>query len=734
MRPPSRTAAGSMSRRDFLRVSGGLGVGLIVDVGFVAAAGTPQADLAAAKRLVGVETIDPTGFVKIAPDNTVTVLCKHIEMGQGSYTGLATLVAEELDADWKQMRGEGAPANDDLYKNFAFGAQGTGGSTGMANSFEQMRKAGATARAMLVAAAAETWRVPPSEITVSKGIVKHAPTSREASFGKLAEVAARQSPPADVKLKDPREFTIIGKKVERIDASAKSTGEAMFTIDVRRPDALTVLIAHPRRFGAKAASFDDSAAKRIKGLVDVKVIPQGVAVYANGFWAAKKARDALRIQWDESGTEARGTHQLMAAYRASIGQPDAIAANKGNTRNALAKSSKVMEAEYVFPYLAHAPMEPLDCAIELRQGACEAWFGCQFPGIDHPVIAGVMGLPREKVKINVLYAGGSFGRRAQIFGEFAAEAAQALKALGRDASIKVVWTREDDIRGGFYRPMVLHRLRAGLDAVGNITAFEDAIAAQSFIKGTPLEATMVDGLDSLMTEGSGDLSYAIPNVRVTARMMHVGVPTLSFRSVGLTHNTYTTETFIDELLAAGGKDSVAGRLALLKRDSREAGVLRAVAKLADWKGTKAGAGRARGVAVGKAFGTYVAQIAEVSRGNDGLPKVERVWCAIDCGFVLNPDNVRSQMEGGIGFGLGSILFDEVTLEEGRVTQSNFHDYRMLRIGEMPRVDVAIVDSKEKPTGVGEPGVPCIGPAVANAWRVLTGKSVRHLPFTRSLAT
>jgi isoquinoline 1-oxidoreductase beta subunit len=733
MRPRNPIASGATTRREFLRISGGMGIGLIIDVGFAAAADSPQADLAAAKRLVDVETVDPTGFVKIAPDDTVTVLCKHIEMGQGSYTGLATLVAEELDADWRQMRGEGAPANDDLYKNFAFGAQGTGGSTGMSNSFEQMRKAGATARAMLVAAAAEAWRVPPAEITVSKGIVRHASTSRKASFGKLAESAARQAPPAEAKLKDPREFNLIGRKLERIDAAAKSSGEAIFTLDMHRPDALTVVIAHPPRFGARAASFDDSAAKRIKGFVDAKVIPQGVAVYAGGFWAAKKAREALRVQWDDSAAEIRGTDQLMAAYRASVGQPDAIATDKGDARSALAMASRVIEAEYVFPYLAHAPMEPLDCAIELRQGTCEAWFGCQFPGIDHPVIAGVMGLPRERVKINVLFAGGSFGRRAQIFGEFAAEAAQALKALGRDASIKVVWTREDDIRGGFYRPMALHRLRAGLDASGNIVAFEDAVAVQSFIKGTPLEATMVDGLDPLMTEGSGDLAYAIPNVRVTARAMQVGVPVLSFRSVGLTHNTYTTETFIDELLAAGGHDAVAGRLALLKRDSREAGVLRALAKLAGWNGAKVGNGRARGVAVGKAFGTYVAQIAEVSRGNDGLPKVERVWCAIDCGFVLNPDNVKSQMEGGIGFGLGSILFDEITLDAGRVRQSNFNDYRMLRIGEMPRVDVTIVDSNEKPTGVGEPGVPCIGPAVANAWRVLTGRSVRHLPFTRSLS-
>ena len=715
----------SASRRHFLRVSGGLGIGLIVNIGFLEAAyGQSPA----------VKTVDPTGFVKIAPDSTVTVLSKHLEMGQGPYTGLATLVAEELDADWAQIRAEGAPANDALYKNFAFGAQGTGGSTSIANSYEQMRKAGATARAMLVSAAAQQWQVPSEEITVAKGVVRHAKSSRQASFGELAEAAAAQPAPGDVKLKDPRDFVLIGKNLQRLDASSKSTGHATFTIDVHRPDALTVLVAHPPRFGAKAVSFDDAAARRVRGVVDVRSIPQGVAVYAKGFWAAQKARDALRVQWDEAGTERRGTQELIAAFRAGIGQPDGIATNKGDTGRALATAAKVVEAEYIFPYLAHSPLETLDCAIEIKNGACEAWYGCQFPGIDHPVIAGVLGLPKEKVKINVLYAGGSFGRRAQIFGELAAEAAQALKALGRDASIKLVWTREDDIRGGSYRPLVLHRLRGGLDKAGNITALEDAVAAQSFLKGTPLEAMLVDGRDPLVTEGASDLPYAIPNLRVVERVMQVGVPVLSWRSVGHTHTAYATETFIDELLASGGKDPVAGRLALLKGEPRYAGVLRAAAKLADWKGAKVGAGRARGVAVHKAFDTYVAQIAEVSRGSDGMPKVEKVWCAVDCGVAVNPDNVKSQMEGAIGFGLSAILFDEITLEAGQVMQSNFHDYRMLRINEMPHVEVTVVSSKEKPTGVGEPGVPPIGPAVANAWRALTGQSVRHLPFSRVLST
>jgi isoquinoline 1-oxidoreductase subunit beta len=663
----------------------------------------------------------------------VTVLIKHLEMGQGPYTGLATLVAEELDANWSQMRAEGAPANNDLYKNLAFGVQGTGGSTAVANSYEQMRRAGATARAMLVAAAADTWKVPASEIAVKDGVLRHAGTGRQGTFGDLAEAAARQTPPKDVKLKSPNDFTLIGQKLPRLDAAAKSTGRALFTIDVQRPEALTVLVAHGPRFGAKVVSFDDAAARRVRGVVDVKTIPQGVAVYARGFWAAKKAREALRVVWDESGTERRSSEELIAVYRSAAQAPDVTATSRGNVRQALERAQRVFEAEYVFPYLAHAPLEPMDCAIELRNGAVEAWYGCQFPGVDHKVIADSMGLPLEKVKVNVLFAGGSFGRRAQPTGDIAAEAAAALKALGRDASIKLMWTREDDMRGGRYRPLIVHRVRGSLDKDGSIAAWDHVVVGQSIIKGTPFEAMMTDGVDPTTVEGVSDLPYAVPNVRVAARTMDVGVPILWWRSVGHTHTAYAKETFIDELLAASGKDPVAGRLALLKDHPREAGVLRAVAEAANWKGSTVGAGRARGVAVHKSFESYVAQIAEVSRGRDGLPRVEHVWCAVDCGVAVNPDNVKSQMEGGIGFGLGAILFDEITLNEGRVVQANYNDYRMLRIGEMPQIDVVVVRSAEPPTGVGEPGVPPIGPAVANAWRALTGQAVRHLPFARILA-
>lgn len=726
----SKSLAGPVSRRTFL-CGIGVGAGLVVAVKL---GGVAHAQRSGAAAVIGADengstTIDATGFVVIGSDDTVTVMVKHLEMGQGPYTGLATLVAEELDADWSQMRAEGAPSNAALYKNLAFGIQGTGGSTAIANSYEQMRKAGATARAMLIAAAAQTWGVPETEITVVKGVVTHSRSVRKARFGELAQQAAQLTPPKDVRLKDPSRFTLIGGKVSRLDTPAKSNGSAIFTLDVAPPDMLTVLVAHPPRFGARAASVDDSAAQQVRGFVDVKTIPQGVAVYANGFWAAKKARDALRIQWDDANAEMRGSEQLLAEYRSQSKQPGAKAAERGDVAKAQGRATRKLQVEYVFPYLAHAPMEPLDCAIALKDGACEAWYGAQLQTVDHKTIATVMGLPEEKVSINTLLAGGSFGRRAQPAGDLAAEAAAALKALGRDATIKLVWTREDDIRGGRYRPFTLHRIEGSLDKAGNITSWEQVVVSQSIVKGSPFEAMIKDGIDPTMVEGASDLPYKVANLRVTAHTMDVGVPVLWWRSVGHTHTAFATETFIDELLVGGGRDPLHGRLALLKDQPRYAEVLKAVGRAARWKGSKVGNGRARGVALHKSFDTYVAQIAEVSRGADGLPKVEQVWCAVDCGVAVNPDNIKAQMEGGIGYGLGTILFDQITLDQGQVVQGNFNDYRMLRIHEMPKIEVVIVKSVEKPTGVGEPGVPPIGPAVANAWRALTGKAVRSLPFT-----
>lgn len=726
---PSPAVTAHPSRRTLLKGMAAVAGGLVVGVRLGAPASAQQSGAAAV--IAGETTagaFDPNAFVRIAPDSTVTVIVKHLEMGQGPYTGLATLVAEELDADWSQIRAESAPSDPERYKNLLFGLQGTGGSTAMANSYEQMRQAGAMARAMLVAAAAENWKVPADEIRVHKGTIAHKGSGRSASFGELAEKAARMPAPKDVQLKDPKDFTLVGTSVPKLDSRPKVTGQATYTIDMARPEALTVLVAHPPRFGGTVGSVDDSAARQVDGVVDVRPIPQGVAVYAKGFWAAKKGRDALAITWDESKAEKRGSAELFQQYSTMAQRPGNTAAERGAIDDRLGAAARVVEAEYAFPFLAHSPMETLDCAIELKDGVCQSWFGSQLQTVDHKAIAEVMGLPMEQVKIETLFAGGSFGRRAQQSGDLAAEAAAALKALGRDASIKLIWTREDDVKGGRYRPLTVHRLRAGLDDQGEIIAWDQTIVSQSIVKGSPFAQMIQDDVDPTSVEGARDLPYSIPAFRVSVHHPDVGVPVLWWRSVGHTHTGYATETFIDELLALAGRDPVEGRLALLGEHPRHAGALKAVAALANWNGADVGGGRARGVALHKSFESYVAQIAEVSEGKDGLPKVEKVWCAIDCGVAVNPDVIAAQMEGGIGFGLGAILYDAIHLDEGRVVQSNFDDYRMIRINEMPEVQVTVVTSTEAPTGVGEPGVPPIGPAVANAWRVLTGQAVRSLPF------
>ncbi|SMF18873.1 isoquinoline 1-oxidoreductase, beta subunit [Tistlia consotensis] len=726
--PGHKAPALKTSRRGFL---GGLGAGLVIGVFLPEAARAANGSGAAAvlsRPPEGPEVFSPNAFVRIAPDDTVTVLVKHIEFGQGPYTGLTTLVAEELDADWSQMRATAAPADVKLYANTLFGIQGTGGSTAMANSYLQMRKAGAAARALLVAAAAEEWGVPAGEITVSKGVVGHAGSGRSSGFGALARKAAGMTPPAEPALKDPKDFVLIGTDRPKLDTADKTDGKALYTLDLYRDGMLAVAVAHAPSFGARPARFDEAAARAVKGVEAVRGIPQGVAVYARNTYAALKGRAALAVEWDFAEAETRSSETLFATYREQVMQTGTLATDRGKTTEVLASGATSLEAVYEFPFLAHAPMEPLDAVLEMKDGAVEVWMGSQLQTVDRGTIAGVLGLPKEKVTLNTLLAGGSFGRRAQPDSDFAAEAAAVMKALGRDGAVKLVWSREDDIRGGRYRPLTVHRLRGALDETGRIVAWDQTIATQSLVAGSPFEGMIKDGIDPTTVEGAEDLPYDIPNLRVSLHTMKTGVPPLWWRSVGHTHTGYATETFLDELLEKAGKDPVEGRLALLGSDkARYRGVLQRVAELAGWGGAVP-EGRAWGVGLHKSFNTYVAQIAEVSEGPDG-PRVHRVWCAVDCGVAVNPNIIRAQMEGGIGYGLGAVLFDEITLgDQGRITQSNFDDYRSLRIHEMPAVEVAIVESREAPTGVGEPGVPPIGPAVANAWRRLTGQSLRRLPF------
>jgi isoquinoline 1-oxidoreductase beta subunit len=681
--------------------------------------------------LAADEVFAPNAFIRIAPDNTVTIIGKHIEFGQGSYTGLATILAEELDADWSQIRVEAAPADAERYNNLKWGPmQGTGGSSAMANSWEQHRRAGATARATLVEAAAREWGVPASEITVERGIVAHPPSGRRATFGELAPKAAKLTPPAQVKLKDPSQFTLVGKRVPRIDGAAKTDGSAKFTMDFSLPGMLTAVIARPPRFGATVKSFDATAARQVKGVTHVVQVPSGVAVVATKFWAARKGREALRVRWDESRAETRGSEDLFKAYRTLAGRPAMPARRDGDAAAALAGAAKVIEAVYEFPYLAHAPMEPLDAVVRLTADACEVWAGSQVPTIDQQVVERVVGLPPAKVAIHTMLAGGSFGRRATPNGDVAGEAASIAKAIGGDKPVKLVWTREDDVQGGRYRPLYVHRLRAGLDAQGNIVGWEHRIVGQSILKGGPFEAGLVkNGIDGTSVEGAANLPYAVPNITVELSTTEVGVPVLWWRSVGSTHTAYSTETFLDELAHAAGRDPLEVRRALLVKHPRHLAVLNLAAEKAGW-GQPLPAGRARGIAVHESFDSVVAQVAEVTRRPDGLPKVEKVICAVDCGTAVNPDVIRAQMEGGIGFGLAGAMWSEITLVRGRAQERNFDSYRPLRIADMPAVEVHIVPSGAVPTGVGEPGVPPIAPAVANAFFHLSGQRVRRLPFAR----
>lgn len=722
---PALLRVPALDRRRFLASSLAAGAGLVIGLRLPRAARAAEA---------GAGDGELNAFVRIGADDRVTVISKHIEFGQGTYTGLATILAEELDADWATVAVVAAPADVERYKNLLFGVQGTGGSTAMANSWEQMRRAGATARAMLVAAAAAAWSVPAAEIEVERGVVRHPASGRSARFGALAAKAAGLEPPAEVTLKDPKDFTLIGREdLPRVDVPAKTRGTARFALDVSLPDLATALVAHPPRFGATVRSFDAAAAKRVPGVRDVVAIPQGVAVLADGFWPAKQGRDALTIEWDESGAETRGTAELVAEYRALLDRPGLPARRDGDAAAALAGAARRVVAEYEFPFLAHAPMETLTGVIRKVEGGWELSSGWQLQTIDHAVAAEVLGVAPAAVAIETLYAGGSFGRRATPGGDFARELAEVGKAIGGRYPVKLVWTREDDLRGGRYRPLYLHRLEAGLDAAGRIVAWSHRIVGQSLMTGTPFEAYSVkEGIDDSSVEGARDLPYAIPHLGVELHTTRVGVPVLWWRSVGHTQNGYATEAFFDEVAGAAGRDPFELRRELLAGHPRHRGVLELAAERAGW-GRPLPPGRARGIAVHASFSSYVAEVAEVSRGKDGLPKVERVVCAVDCGVAINPDNIRAQMEGGIGYGLSAVLHDEITLEQGRVVQSNFHDYPMLRLHEMPEVEVHIVRSAEAPTGVGEPGVPPIGPAVANSWAALTGERVRRLPFRRALA-
>jgi len=705
-----------LARRDFLKIGAAAGGGLLIGVqlpgrgGFLeAAATTPFA---------------PNAYVRIGSDDIVTVIVGKAEMGQGAYSTLAMLVAEDLEADWSKMRVESAPV-DPAYNHTAYGTQMTGGSSSTWSEWDRMRKTGATAKAMLLTAAAQTWKVDVASCRAEKGFVIHTASGKRLSFGALVEAASLLTPPSEVPLKDPKDFQIIGRPLPRLDTPAKVNGSAQFGLDVSLPGMLVAVVLRPPVFGAVAIKVDDAKAKAVPGVRVVAPIPQGIVVAATGFWAASKGREALQVEWNLGEGAKLSTQALREQYVALARTPGLVAKNAGDATAALGSAAKTIEAEYEVPYLAHAMMEPLNCVVDLRADRCEIWTGTQFQTNDRDAAASVAGLRPEQVQIHTTLLGGGFGRRATPSNDFVREAVEAAKAV--KAPVKVIWTREDDIRGGYYRPMWRDRIAAGVDAGGAPVAWSHTIVGQSIIAGTPFEKMLVkDGIDGTSVEGAANLPYAIPNLHVELHSPHSPVPVLWWRSVGHSHTAFVTECFLDELAQTAGKDPVEFRRGLLEQHPRHRRVLELAAEGAGW-GKPLPPGRARGVAVHESFGSFVAQVAEVSLSGSGV-KVHRVVCAIDCGRIVNPDTIKAQIEGGVAFGLSAALFGEITLKDGRVEQSNFHDYPVLRMNEMPRVDVHIVPSDEKPGGVGEPGVPPIAPAVVNAIAVLTNRRIRRLPI------
>ena len=677
-------------------------------------------------------------FLKLTADGTVTVVSKHIEFGQGSHAGLAAIVAEELDADWTKVVVEQAPANAKLYGTpMMFGMQGTGGSSAINSSWTLLRTAGAAARAMLVEAAAKTWGVPAAEITVSNGIVSHA-SGKQSGFGPLVAEAAKITPPEAPKLKDPKTFTLVGTdRVRRKDSTVKSNGTARYTQDVVLPEMLTAMVAHAPRFGATVKSFDDSAAKKVPGVVAVHKIPTGVAVVANSTWAAKQGRDALKVEWDETKAEKRGSSQILATYKdLATGKTPAPEKNgwaafesKGDAAKAAAGSS-ALEIAYDFPYLAHATMEPMNCVAMVGKGPPRLVFGSQFPTLDQINTAKIATALPGSVEIETLFAGGSFGRRANFASDYVSECVHIAKKVGGGRPVKLVWTREDDMRAGYFRPMVHHTVRVTTDAEGYPATWRHRIVSQSIMKGSPAGTPKLDDSAIEGTKGSPYLK-ATPVVDAQLLIADTGVPVLWWRSVGATHTAYVMEHTIDQLAKRAGKDPVAYRRALYEKAGarRHLAVLNLAAEKAGWA-SPAPAGWTRGVAVHESFGSVVAQVAEVKMEN-GQPKVGRVVTAIDCGTAISPDQIAAQMEGGTCYGLSAAMYGAITLTDGVVDQGNFDTYRVLRNSEAPTVETHILPSANPPTGVGEPGTPVIGPAVANAILALTGQPTLSQPFVKA---
>jgi isoquinoline 1-oxidoreductase beta subunit len=712
-RIPSCASYADLSRRNFLINSAVAGSGLVLSLSLPFGQG----------KAGGTDSFAPNAFIRIGTDGEIVLTMPYVEMGQGTYTSIPMLIAEELEVSLKQVRLEHAPPNEKLYANPLLGVQATGNSNAIRGAWKPLREAGATARVMLISAAAKRWGVDAGSCHAEAGEVVHAPSGRRVKYGELAADAARMPIPKDVALKRPEEFKLIGTPAKRLDASGKVNGTAIYGMDARPPGVKVATLAQSPVFGGRLKSVDDAAARAVKGVRQIVRLDDAVAVVADHMGAAKKGLEALKIEWDEGTHAGLSTQDVARELEQATLKAGAIAQNIGDADKAMAKAATRVEVSYQLPFLAHATMEPMNCTVHFRGGECDIWVGTQAIARVQAMAAKAAGLPVEKVMVHNHLIGGGFGRRLEADG--AVRAVEIAKQV--DGPVKVVWTREEDIQHDMYRPYWVDRIAGGLDKDGKPIAWNNRFAGSSVIARW-LPPAFKDGLDPDTTEGAIDLVYALPNFHVEyVRVEPPGIQTAFWRSVGPSHNVFVTESFIDELAAAAGQDAVAYRRALLDHNPRAKAVLDLVAEKAGWS-SPLPKGRGRGIALQNVFGSYLAQVAEVEVAKDGSVRVHRVVCAMDCGTVINPDTVQAQIQSGVIFGVTAALYGEITLKNGRVEQANFDTYQMLRINEAPAIEVHVVKSAEPPGGMGEAGTSGIVPAIANAVFAATGKRLRKMPI------
>jgi isoquinoline 1-oxidoreductase beta subunit len=702
----------NLNRRTFLKSTAAVGGGLMI--GSYLALDGADTDLLAAG------SFEPNIWLKVNSDDTVRIMLTQLEMGQGVMTSMPMLVAEELDTDWSKVKTEWVPA-DAKYGNPNFGGQQlTAGSNSVRGMWKILRGAGATARAMLVTAAAQTWNVPENSLTTEKGAVLHKASNRRATYGSLVDKAAMQPVPKDVKLKDPKTFTLMGKDVPRLDIPEKVNGSAVFGMDVKLPGLLTARVARSAVFGGKVKSFNDAKAKAVPGVKHVVQISNGVAVVADNYYSATKGLQALEIVWVEGPLATLTSADIIKKYAELAQKPGKVARAQGNADSAFAAAPKKFERVFEAPFLAHATMEPMNATADVKAGSCDVYVPTQGQTACHMAAIAASGLPADKVKIHTTYLGGGFGRRGEA--DYVTEAVEVSKKVG--APVKVIWSREDDMQHDFYRPISYARMSGAVDAAGKPTVFTQHLVQQSLMK--KLGALPPNGVDFISMDGSATLPYDIPNIKIEYTEQDPGIPYGFWRSVGASFQGFAVEAFVDELASTAGKDPYEFRKAALSKAPRHLAVLNLAAEKAGW-GKPLPQGRARGIAMMEAFGSYLSQVTEVSVDAKGAVKVHRVVCTVDCGWVINPDTIRQQMEGGIIYGLSAALKGEITIDKGRVTQRHFNDYPVVRHPEMPVIEVYIVPSVDEPGGIGEPSTALAAGSLVNAIYAATGKRVYKLP-------